>query len=101
MDVKAIIFDKDGTLIDFGATFNPATAHVIKTISDGDEATQIAIARELGFDLDTGLIEDHSVVIAGDGMDITKAVAKILPISDLETYRIELDAMFGEACLKR
>jgi len=100
MDIKAIIFDKDGTLIDFEATFNPATAYVLKLISDGDEELHTNLAHVLGFNLETNLIEDGSILIAGDGMEILEEMAKVMPIEDKEAYREYIDRIFGEACLK-
>lgn len=100
MDIKAIIFDKDGTLIDFEATFNPATARVLNQISDGNEELLINLARVLGFNLDTGLIEDDSIIIAGDGMEILEEMTKVMPIEDKHAYREYLDRIFGEACLE-
>ncbi len=100
MDIKAIIFDKDGTLIDFEATFNPATAHVLNQIADGDQDLLVKLANVLGFNLETGLIDDGSIIIAGDGMEILEVMATVMPIDDMESYRAYLDKIFGEACLQ-
>jgi len=100
MDIKAIIFDKDGTLIDFEATFNPATARVLNQISEGNEQLLTNLAGVLGFNLETGLIEDDSIMIAGDGMEIIEAMATVMPIEDKEVYREFIDRIFGEACLE-
>ena len=38
MTLKAILFDKDGTLIDFDATWGPAAYAVMRDLADGDAA---------------------------------------------------------------
>ena len=65
MKVKAILFDKDGTLLDFNATFAPATAHVLKDVSSGSNVNAETLAQSVGFDLPTQTIAEDSVLIAG------------------------------------
>ncbi len=38
MPIRAILFDKDGTLIDFQRTWGPATHVVLSQLCDGDAA---------------------------------------------------------------
>src|ERR1044072_6391764 len=38
MPIRAILFDKDGTLVDFQRTWGPATHTVLTTLSNGDAA---------------------------------------------------------------
>ena len=98
MQIEAILFDKDGTLIDFDATFNPAVRHVIETISGGDKTLIEDIARRWDFDLETGEISSSSIIIAGSGYDITAAVAPLLGIEDVRAYSRHLDKLYGEIC---
>jgi phosphoglycolate phosphatase len=39
MPIRAILFDKDGTLVDFQRTWGPATHTVLTKLSNGDSAT--------------------------------------------------------------
>ena len=48
---QGIVFDKDGTLLDFAATWDPAIFAAIRKAAVGDLARQQAIADELGYDL--------------------------------------------------
>ena len=98
MHFDAILFDKDGTLIDFDATFNPAVRHVINTISGGDASLVEEIARRWDFDLETGEINNNSIIIAGSGYDITAAVAPLLGVEDVRSYSRHLDRLYGEIC---
>src|SRR3954452_18342438 len=38
MPIRAILFDKDGTLVDFQRTWGPATHMVLTELSNGDRA---------------------------------------------------------------
>ncbi|MDJ0614691.1 MAG: HAD family hydrolase [Rhizobiaceae bacterium] len=98
MNIEAVLFDKDGTLIDFDATFNPAVEHVIKTISNGDQSLSEEIARLWDFDLKSGEIGAQSVIIAGSGYDITAAVAPLLGVDDVAALSRKIDALYGEIC---
>ncbi len=98
MDIKAVIFDKDGTITDFSATFNPATKLVLEEICEGDPELLEQAARAVQFDLASNKILDTSIIIAGSGVDIAEALSSVLPIEDIEEFGIGLDEMYGEVC---
>lgn len=98
MDIRAILFDKDGTLADFSATFNPAAGKVIERISDGDQALMTKIANAWGYDLESGEIRDDSIIVAGSGLDITIRLADVMEIGDPRDYSVYLDRLYGEIC---
>jgi phosphoglycolate phosphatase len=98
MDIRAIVFDKDGTLADFPATFNPATAQVIEHITQGDPELMSAVAGAWDFDLETHAIRDTSVIIAGSSLDITMAIEPLLDVGDPKVYSAFLDRLYGEIC---
>lgn len=62
--IKGIIFDKDGTLFDFNATWGAWTQQMIRTESGGDVARTGALADLLGYDLGRGVFYPDSIVIA-------------------------------------
>lgn len=99
MDIKAIIFDKDGTIADFSATFNKATKLVLDEICQGDPQLLELAAEAVDYDLSTNTIGNKSVIIAGTGIDIAETLSSVLPIDDVEEYGTGLDEMFGEICL--
>lgn len=99
MEIKAIIFDKDGTLIDFGATFNQATKLILDELCQGDFALIEQAAKAVGFDVASSKIQKGSVIIAGSSVDIASALCSVLPIDDIEEFAIGLDEMYGEICL--
>ncbi len=51
MTISAILFDKDGTLLDFDATFGPAGWHILNDLAGGDAGLLAALAEIAGYDL--------------------------------------------------
>lgn len=100
MDIKAIIFDKDGTLIDFAATFNPATDRVLNQLCSGKPELLEALAEAWEFDLVTKTLSDTSVLVAGSGADIAAVSSEILKVTDVAGFAGELDRMFGAICVE-
>ena len=98
MEIKAILFDKDGTLADFPATFNPATAAVIAHYAKNDSNLRDKLAAALDFDLATQTIGNNSVIIAGSGLDVARTIQPVLGFDDLEQFSAGLDKIYGEIC---
>lgn len=92
MDLDGIIFDKDGTLFDFGATWNSWALDLIVELSEGDADTARRIAAETDFDLATGTFRPTSPIIAGTGREAAEHVARALPGRSLD----ELEALMNE-----
>lgn len=63
--VKALIFDKDGTLFDFHATWSAWAANALRDLAEGDEAVAGRLAELLGYDLPSETFREDSSVIAG------------------------------------
>ncbi|KZL18865.1 Phosphoglycolate phosphatase [Pseudovibrio axinellae] len=63
MNVRAILFDRDGTLIDFNKTWGTVLQHVLMDLADGD----VSLAKELGrlvkFDYDKSACESGSPIL--------------------------------------
>jgi phosphoglycolate phosphatase len=66
----AIIFDKDGTLLDFEATWNPAIRDGIVARAGGDAKLQATIASTLGFDMATARPLKDAPVIHKSGLEL-------------------------------
>ena len=47
--IRAILFDKDGTLVDFQRTWGPAVHAVMQTLAAGRRATYERLAAATGF----------------------------------------------------
>lgn len=79
MPVDAILFDKDGTLFDFGATWNGWAGRVIADLSQGDAGIASALAEVLDYDLSTSVFRPTSMAIAETNSDIARSLALVLP----------------------
>ena len=83
MRVDGILFDKDGTLFDFGSTWNTWAAEMIPKMAGGDMEVARRVADELDFDLDAGSFLPHSLIIAGTNRDAAEAVVRAMPHREL------------------
>ncbi len=77
--IRGLVFDKDGTLFDFQASWGAWCAGFIGDLAGGDPATTRALARALEYDLDTRLFRRSSPVIAGTSEVIVAAIHAVLP----------------------
>ena len=93
--LRGLIFDKDGTLFDFGGTWNSWARDVIADLSGGDAARARALADAVRFDLDRGGFHPDSPVIAGTNREAAELLLTQLPGRDLagvESYLAEAAA---------
>jgi len=69
---KAILFDKDGTLLDYWASWGPVNRAAVALAAAGDEALAHRLYRVGGID-ETGRAADaHSLLAAGSAYDIAR-----------------------------
>ena len=69
-----VVFDKDGTLLDFAATWNPAIGLAIDTLADGDPAAARHIAEGLGYDLDARATLPDAPLMAASNAEVVALV---------------------------
>ncbi|KIN64454.1 HAD-superfamily hydrolase, subfamily IA, variant 1 family protein [Sulfitobacter noctilucicola] len=72
--IKGVIFDKDGTLFDFAATWEVWAKSFLLRLCEGDQVKAAEIGRAIGFDLTEERFARDSVVIAGTPEEVTKAL---------------------------
>jgi phosphoglycolate phosphatase len=70
--MRAILFDKDGTLLDFEATWLPVLERLALEAAGGDPAAAAALLEAGGFDESTGKFRSGSVVGAGTTAAISR-----------------------------
>jgi len=79
MSIEAIVFDKDGTLFDFAATWEAWAEAFLLRATGQDRARAQAIGTEIGFDLAARRFAPDSVVIAGTPAEVADALERHFP----------------------
>lgn len=74
-----ILFDKDGTLLEYHATWMPANHAVALAMAQGDVETAHYLLRAGGWDADTDRVASGSPLAAGDLEDIATLWHGLLP----------------------
>ena len=64
-DIRGILFDKDGTLFDFRATWSAWCAEFVVEIAGGDVALTRRLSDAIGYDQERSTFRSDSPIIAG------------------------------------
>ena len=78
MKIAGVVFDKDGTLFDFNATWGAWTRRMLESETD-DPATLARLAQVLGYDLDAARFDPGSIVIAETIDVVADVIVGVLP----------------------
>jgi phosphoglycolate phosphatase len=94
--IRGILFDKDGTIVDYWRTWLPVNREAALYAAGGDAA----LARELlqlgGHDPDTDRITPGAPLAAGDFMDIAEAFAAHPDVAPASELVVGLERIFVE-----
>lgn len=92
--IRAVLFDKDGTLFDFQATWGAWAHRFLQREAAGDPALIARLAEVMQFDLQTRNFGRHSPVIAGTGREVAELIAPFLgrPVEELEALIVQSSA---------
>ncbi len=90
-DIAAILFDKDGTLFDFEATWGAWARGLALDLAQGDDAIARRLAEAIGYDLAQARFAPYSTVIAGTVAEVAELLLPHLPGRDLAGLVAELD----------
>ncbi len=97
--IEAVLFDKDGVLVDFFATWEPATAKAIRSVAR-DRDQELALAAAIDFDLDGECFAASSVFIAGTASDSIAAMTAVPGADEALVRRISARIIEeGVACV--
>lgn len=77
--IRAILFDKDGTLFDFQATWGDWAGRMIADLAGPDLALRRALAEVMAFDAASRRFLPHSPVIAGTSQEVAELLVPLLP----------------------
>lgn len=93
-NIKGILFDKDGTLLDYHASWGPLNRQVALMAARGDERLAEAILAATGLDASTGRVRSGSLLAAGSTDEIARgfiAAGSTYPLDELVPA---IDAIF-------
>ncbi|MCP5368715.1 MAG: HAD family hydrolase [Hyphomicrobiales bacterium] len=77
--LRGILFDKDGTLLDYDATWNPAYAEAAREVAGGDAALALRLLVETGWDAVAARARPGSLLAAATNDEIGAAWGALLP----------------------
>ena len=96
MAIRGILFDKDGTLLDFNATWSPVIQQAAMAIAGHDPALARVLLAEGGFDPESQTTAPDSLLAAANTVEIAEAWAELLQRPDRAFMVEELDRIFQE-----
>jgi phosphoglycolate phosphatase len=88
--IRAVIFDKDGTLFDFRSSWGAWTRSALAAITP-EPADAEALSKALGFDLATGDFASGSLLIAATNYEIADFIAQHLGNPDTEALNAQIN----------
>jgi phosphoglycolate phosphatase len=99
MPIQAILFDKDGTLVDFQRTWGPATHTVLTKLSNGDTTTFERLAMVSLYDPAERRLLPGSPVVIETTYGYGKLWAQALGIPVTPEFIDHIDALFFQETL--
>ncbi|MEJ0075716.1 MAG: HAD family hydrolase [Alphaproteobacteria bacterium] len=99
MPIRAILFDKDGTLVDFQRTWGPATHTVMTTLCNGDDAAFARLAAVSLYDPGERRLLSGSPVVIETTYGYGKLWAQALGIPVTPEFIDRIDALFFQEML--
>jgi phosphoglycolate phosphatase len=90
--IAGLVFDKDGTLFDFDATWGGWSRGFIASEAQGNPVLTARLAEALGYDLIRGAFLPHSIVIAATTDKVADAILPLLPDETKAALLARMDA---------
>ena len=94
MAIKGLLFDKDGTLIDFDATWMPVLHEAVEALGDGQTSRRDRLLAIAGLDRATGRALPGSLIAAGNSAELAAAWAEEIPGRSAAGLTALLDRIF-------
>lgn len=95
--IRAILFDKDGTLLDFSATWVPLNHQVALAAAKGDPELARRLLASGGHDPDSDFVAPGSLLAAGDAGEVAAHWLPLLPHHDLESLTNLVNSVFDRS----
>jgi phosphoglycolate phosphatase len=94
-EIRAILFDKDGTLFDFHRTWMPGYRAIAAELSAGDAGLAARMLAATGLDPVTGELDPASALAAGSNAEIAALWSAVAHFDDAVALTERLDSWFG------
>ena len=95
--IKAILFDKDGTLLDYQRTWAPINRAAADLAASGDPALAAHLLSVGGMDAESGLTSSNSLLAAGNTDEIARAWIEAGARFSVSELTAALDTLFTAA----
>lgn len=95
MKIRGVLFDKDGTLIDFDKTWQPIAEQLVREMSNGDDQEASRLMGLAGYDESTKRFSAGSVFAAGNNLDLADVWHPGLGPAQRAAKAQEYDAYFS------
>lgn len=97
--IRAILFDKDGTLFDFHSTWSRFAQEIVREAAAGDAVKAAQLLAEIGFDVRTGRFEAGSIFAAGTNAELVEVLFPQLQGEALQQKIEEADQLATDMAL--
>ncbi|MBB3656390.1 phosphoglycolate phosphatase [Rhizobium sp. BK650] len=95
--IRGILFDKDGTLLDYDESWLPVNRELARIAAEGDAALADDLLAQCGMDPVTGHIVPDSLLAAGNTRQIAEGLVAAGSRVDVIELTIKLDNLFANA----
>ncbi|WP_416065560.1 HAD family hydrolase [Rhizobium sp. ZK1] len=95
--IKGILFDKDGTLLDYDESWLPVNRELARIAAEGDTALADHLLATCGMDPVTGHIVPDSLLAAGNTRQIAEGLVAAGSKVEVIELTIKLDDLFANA----
>lgn len=100
MTIKAILFDKDGTLLDYEQSWMPLNKKAALMAAEGDERLAAQLLAATGYDAEQGRVLPGSMLAASSNGEIVAKWCEFLPDAEYDVLIHKVETIFqddGEA----
>jgi len=92
--IKGVLFDKDGTLLDYRATWMPLNRMAALAVADGDEALSGRLLAAGGYEAAYDRVGAEAPLAAGNTREIAAAWRPLVPARPLDDLVALIDGVF-------
>ncbi len=98
--ISGILFDKDGTLLDYARSWTPVNREVALIAADGDPVLADTLLRAGGMDPETGYVTPDSLLAAGNTVEIATGLAAAGAKFGVAELTRKFDSLFSQSAAR-